>query len=294
VSDAHIEKAKTIMLTIASITESIDQLKPVSDVAGKVLTLLEDPESGMSDLAEIIRHEPALTASILKLANSSYFGLPEKIDDPKQAIVYLGMEQIVDLVLLASCSEKLAGAHAGYGLSAGKLWERAVSGAILANDLALRAALTHSGLLFTGALLREIGKVVLNQYVQSAADAILDRVNSQGLSFKDAECQILGLDHTQVGAMLLKKRHFPPSLVCIVSGYLAPVQADGCEVEASIVYTADMICRDMGIGPGVDDASYSIDTTIVRSTGLSDADIQDVMDAFGDKMERVNALFATG
>jgi HD-like signal output (HDOD) protein len=102
------------------------------------------------------------------------------------------------------------------------------------------------------------------------------------------------MDHVQVGAMLVKKWHFPPSLVCIISGYLAPQQADGCPMEASIVYTADMICRYIGVGPGLDDASYSIDTTIMRSVGLTNSDIQTVIDAFAGKRERVHALFRTG
>jgi HD-like signal output (HDOD) protein len=283
------------MLTIATIIESIDQLQPVSDIAGKVLTLASDPDSGTAELAEIIRHEPALTANVLKLANSSYFGLPEKIDDARQAIIYLGMDQVIDLVLLVSCSEQLAGAHPGYGLASGQLWERAVTGAILADDLAQWCAMKqHRGLLFTGALLREIGKVVLNQYVMSAADIIMDRVSTQGATFKEAEKQVLGVDHTQVGAMLVKKWHFPPSLICIIGGYLEPAQADGCVLEASVVYTADMICRHMGIGPGLDDASYQIDATILRTIGLTDADIQAAVDGCEGRLDGLKASFASG
>jgi HD-like signal output (HDOD) protein len=87
------------MPAIESILQAIDQLKPVTDIAGKVMALLDDPDCGLSDLSDIIRHEPALTANILKLANSAYFGLPGKLSDVKQAIVYLGMTQVVDLVL---------------------------------------------------------------------------------------------------------------------------------------------------------------------------------------------------
>ena len=151
------------MPTIASIIEEISHLKPVSDVAGKVLELLDDPECGMSDLSDIICHEPALTANLLKLANSAYFGLPGKMDDAKQAIVYLGMVQVVDLVLLASCSESFNSAQDGYGLNNGELWKSAVSAAIITNDLAKIKGLKQNGLLFSGALLRDIGKLVSNR-----------------------------------------------------------------------------------------------------------------------------------
>jgi HD-like signal output (HDOD) protein len=280
------------MPTIASIIEKIDHLKPVSDVAGKVLALLDDPDCGMADLSDIIRHEPALTANVLKLANSAYFGLPGKINDPKQAIVYLGMTQVVDLVLLISCSASFKGAHDGYGLNSGALWKSAVSAAIIANDLAQTKGLKQKSLFFTGALLRDIGKVVLNQYVRSAIDQILNRVKTQNITFKEAERQVLGFDHTQVGAAVAKNWHFPPALQCIIQYYHTPLQAKGCFLEASIVHLADTMCRKMEIGAGVDDPSYPEDERVARSLGLSESDIQLVIKGFGEKMERVNALFA--
>jgi hypothetical protein len=74
------------MPTVESIIEATDHLKPISDVAGKVLALLDDPDCGVSDLSDIIRHEPALTANLLKLANSAYFGLPGKLSMPNKPL----------------------------------------------------------------------------------------------------------------------------------------------------------------------------------------------------------------
>lgn len=282
------------MPTIESIIEEIDHLKPMSDAAGKVMALLDDPDCGMSDLSDIIRHEPALTANVLKLANSAYFGLPGKINDTKQAIVYLGMTQVVDLVLLISCSESFNGSHNGYGLSTGELWKSAVSAAILANDLSEIKGLKQNSLFFTGALLRDIGKVVLNQHVQSAIEQILNRVKTQCITFKEAERQVLGFDHTQVGAMVAKNWHFPPPLQCIIRYYHTPLEANGCFLEASIVHLADALSRQMEIGLGVDDPYYSEDQRVARSLGLNESEIQGVIDGFDRKMERVNALFAVG
>ena len=282
------------MPTIESIIEAVDHLKPVSDVAGKVMALLDDPDCGMADLSDIIRYEPALTANVLKLANSAYFGLPGKINDPKQAIVYLGMTQVVDLVLLISCSESFNGSHDGYGLNTGELWKGAVSAAIIANDLAEIKGLKQKSLFFTGALLRDIGKVVLNQHVKSATEQILNRVKTQRITFKEAERQVLGFDHTQVGAMVAKNWHFPPPLQCIISYYHTPLEAKGCFLEASIVHLADAMCRKMEIGMGVDDPSYPEDGRVARSLGLNESAIQGVIDGFDNKMERVNALFSAG
>ncbi|MFO7713066.1 HDOD domain-containing protein [Desulfosarcina sp.] len=279
---------------LAPILAEIDQLKPVSDIAGKVMTLLDDPDCGMSDLSTIICHEPALTANVLKLANSAYFGLPGKIDDARQAIVYLGMRQVIDLVLLISCAESFHGSHDGYDLSNGELWKSAVSAAIMATDLAQIKGLKHNSLCFTGSLLRDIGKLVLNQHVKSTIEQILNRVDTHGISFRVAEKQVLGIDHAEVGAMLAGKWHFPPALQCIIRYHHNPLEADGCFLEASIVHLADAMCRKLEIGKGVDDQSYPEDQLIGRSLGLQDSVIQGVIDGFGMKLDRINALLNAG
>ena len=279
------------MPTVESIIEATDHLKPISDVAGKVLALLDDPDCGVSDLSDIIRHEPALTANLLKLANSAYFGLPGKIIDAKQAIVYLGMSQVVDLVLLVSCSNSFSGSLEGYGLKAGELWKSAVSGAIIANDLAQLKGLKQGSLIFTGALLRDIGKVVLDQFINPAISKIMDRVTDQSITFAQAERQVLGFDHVQVGAMVAKNWNFPDALQCVIRYYHSPLEAKGCFLEASVVHLADALCRKLEIGPGVDDRSYPEDERVVRSLGLDASRIQGVIDNFGIKMERINALF---
>lgn len=279
------------MPAVESIIQAIDRLKPVTDVAGKVMALLDDPDCGLSDLSDIIRHEPSLTANILKLANSAYFGLPGKISDVKQAIVYLGMTQVVDLVLMVSCSERFSGAHEGYGLKAGELWKSAVSGAIMANDLAGLKGVGQGGVIFTGSLLRDIGKVVLDQYVNSASEKIANRVKTQHITFAEAERQVLGFDHVDVGAMVAENWNFPVSLQCIIRYYHTPLKAKGCFLEACVVHLADAMCRKMKIGMGVDDPSYPEDERVARSLGLNESQIQDVLDGFGLKLERVNALF---
>jgi HD-like signal output (HDOD) protein len=278
--------------TIDCIIETIDLLKPVSDVAAKVMALLNDPDCGMSDLAEIIRYEPALTANVLKLANSAYFGLPGKISDAKQAIVYLGMTQVVDLVLLVTCSNRFSGSHHGYGLSKGDLWRSAVAGGVMAGDLAKIKGMKQGSLLFTSGLLRDIGKVVMDQHVQTAMDQIQDRIATQAVTFIEAERLVLGFDHSEVGAMVAQKWQFPPMLQQVIRHHHTPLQSNGCFLEASVVHLADLLCRKMGISRGFDDPTYPEDERVLQSLALNESVIQQVMDGFSAKMSRLEALFA--
>jgi HD-like signal output (HDOD) protein len=278
--------------SIETIVEQIRQLKPVSDCTSKVFALLDDPESGMGDLAKIIGHEPALTGNVLKLANSAYFGLPGKIGDTQQAVIYLGMAQVIDMVLLTSCAESFAGGHAGYGLESGELWKSAVSGAILAEDLGTRSGCGQRSLIFTGALLRDVGKIVLSQYVRTAISQIQMLVDRQAFSFPAAEKAVLGVDHAEVGAMIAGKWNFPTSLQIIISNHHTPQFATACAIETAIVHMADSLARTLGVGAGVEDEGDGQERQIARSLGLNDAAIQEVIDGVGRKLTHLQSLFS--
>ena len=176
-------------------------------------------------------------------------------------------------------------------MAKGNLWENAVSGAIMANHLAQIKGIKQSSLTFSGALLRDIGKVIMDPYVDSAKDKILGRLKAKDLTFLDAERQVLGYDHTQIGALIAKKWNFPSALQCVLRYYHIPLEAKGCFIEASIVYLADAMCRKMEIGLGLDDAYYVEDERVAKSLGFTEIQTQGVIDDFGQKMERVKALF---
>ncbi len=280
------------MIQVESLIKEIDHLKPVSSVASKVMALLDDPDSGMSDLVEIIQYEPAITSNVLKLANSAYFGLPGKIKDAKQAIIYLGMAQVIELVLMVCCSGTFNGSHDGYEAAGGDLWKNAVSGAILSNNLSEIQGKGNISVAFTGALLRDIGKIIMDPYVLTDKEKLLDYVHTQGGTFLSAERRVLGFDHAQIGAMIAKKWNFPSELQCVIRFYHTPFEAKACNVEALIVNLADTICRKMEIGCGMDDPFLPEEENVIDSLGLSEGQIENVIDGFSSKMEQVDAIFA--
>jgi HD-like signal output (HDOD) protein len=122
----------------------------------------------------------------------------------------------------------------------------------LASDLARIKGLKQCSLIFTGALVAGHRQGGAGSAYHSAAEKIMHRVVTQSITFAEAERQVLGFDHIQVGAMVADKWHFPDSLQCIIKYYHTPLKAKGCFSEASIVHLADAMCRKMEIGLGVD------------------------------------------
>jgi HD-like signal output (HDOD) protein len=146
-------------------------------------------------------------------------------------------------------------------------------------------------MIFTGALLRDIGKIVLNQYVAEAIDKIMHRVKTQAIAFDEAERLVLGVDHGQIGAMVVDRWHFPPALQCIIRHFRTPLKAKGCFAEASVVHIANSMRRKMEIGLGADDPTYPDDERVAHAMGFNDSDLQGVMDGFSAKIDRITSLF---
>ncbi len=278
------------MSAIQAIIKKIDDLKPIPQVANKVMSIVENPKSSLADLSEVITYDAAVTANLLKVANSAYFGRPGKFDSIHQAIVFLGMNQVVDLVLLASGADSLKTAQKGYDLDKGDLWKYSVSSALLARELAERKASHDVHLIFTAALLKDIGKVVLNQYVADSFEKINALVTVHNYTFMAAEKEVIGIDHAELGGMVAETWQFGGRLVEIIRNHHQPQHAPNAELESSFVYMADTLCMMMGIGVGSDGLAYKFHRGVVDRLKFTEKDLQEVMAGFGEKMQQVESL----
>ena len=278
------------MNDVENIIKEIDKLQPIPQVAHRVLAIVQDRNSSLSELSTIILYDPSLTANLLKVCNSAYFGLPNKIDSVQQAVVYLGAGQVVELVLMIGGAENLKRRQSGYDLSEGDLWRYSVSSALIARELAEKRGSKDNYLLFTGALLKDIGKVLLNQYVADASEKINTLVSKDGLSFKEAEKEVIGIDHAELGGMVAEKWKFSSEMVEIIRNHHLSEKLTRTDFEASIIFLADTICMMMGIGVGSDGLAYRFHREVFEQLNFSDRDIQEIMLGFGEKLERVESL----
>ena len=278
------------MSNINSIIKKIDRLKPIPQIASKVMSIVGNPESSMYDLSEIIIYDTAVTANLLKVVNSAYFGLPEKIDSVHQAIVYLGMSQVVDLILLSASGENLQTAQEGYDLKAGELWKYSVSSALIARELAEKKGVKETHLIFTAALLKDIGKVILNQYVKDSFDKINALVTEQNFTFREAEKEVIGIDHAELGGMVAENWKFSPKMVEIIRHHHLPQETSISEFESAIVYMADTICMMMGIGVGSDGLAYRFHHEVVESLELTEIEFQKMVAGFVEKIKQLETM----
>ena len=278
------------MLDIKPIMKKIDTLKPIPQVAHKIMSIVENPESSLPDLAKVIGYDSAVTANLLKVANSAYYGRPGKFDSVHQAIVYLGMDHVVDLVLLASSADNLKPEQTGYDLRTGDLWKYSVLSALIAKELAENKGMGKTHLVFTASLLKDIGKVILDQYVGDEFEEINALVEEKHMTFREAEKQVIGIDHAELGGMVAESWNFSSKMVEIIHNHHQPQKASLSEIESSIVYLADTICMMMGIGGGMDGLAYRFHKDVISRLEFTERDLQEIMALFGEKLQHVESL----
>lgn len=208
----------------------------------KMLALLEEPDSAVSEIEEILRYDPGLTANVLKLANSAYFGVPSTIGSLKQAVILLGLKRLMQLVVASCVSAVMDKSVAGYELPAGDLWRHSVAVSIAAEALAKRKKRVGSQDVFTPALLHDVGKLVLGAFVQEELEAIRN-IAAKGVPFVIAENMILGTDHAEIGARILKHWNLPSDVINAVRWHHDPDSPEASNIQMDVVYLANLLCQ---------------------------------------------------
>jgi putative nucleotidyltransferase with HDIG domain len=278
------------MATAEELIKEIHTLKPLPQVAIQIITLGEDPRSSVSDIADVVLYDPGVTATILKLCNSAFFSLPRKVESIRDAICFLGMNQIIDLVLLKGSAENMLQDRQGYGFHEGELWRYAVSSALIAKELARKKGYKNTHLIFTAALLKDIGKVILDRYVSDSFEKIENLVEEKGYSFREAEKEILGIDHAELGALVAKIWKFSDKMTYIITNHHMSDESAKEDFETSIVYLADTVCNMMGMAGESEGLAQRFYEEVLNRLKISHVDLQDIMAGFIEDMGKVENL----
>jgi putative nucleotidyltransferase with HDIG domain len=244
------------------ILKSIKNIPAFPAAALKVMSLIDDPDFSIVDVVDVIKYDQAIAANILRICNSAYFGLSHKVETVRDAVMRLGQQNVIRAVEAAGVSKFYKKAK-GYGLDANKLWEHSVGVALMSQILSKRIFNREDARLYTTALLHDIGKVIMGEFVDESFMKIYDIVSHKGISFLEAEGEVIGIDHAELGGKIASQWNFPADMQeAIVYHHRPDLIPDGNNNNAWLIYLADQACIMMGIGLGNDGLAY---------TGLSEA-----------------------
>ncbi len=280
------------MNSVEDIVSRVGALPPLPDTALKLMRVMNDPRSSMDDIVEAVKYDQAVTGEVLKLCNSAFFGLSRKVTSLNNAMLTLGTVKVLQLVMSVHTNSMLSREQRGYGLQPGALWKHSVAVALASSLFAQRIKLPNVNLVFTAGLLHDIGKVILNEYVADEFAEIVRRVTDEGMSFGEAEHQVLGFSHEEVGSMIAEKWRLPDAIVRCIRFHHTPGKLDPPDTLVDTVYLANCVCLLLGIGLGEDGLCYRADPAVMERHELGERDLEEVGAQMMIDLKRVEQLFS--
>jgi len=249
------------------ILSKVKSFPTMPGAGAKMLSLLEEPDTEISEIEEILRYDPGLTANVLKLANSAYFGIPSKIGSLRQAVIVLGLKRLIQLVVASCVSAVMDKSVPGYGLPAGDLWRHSIAVSIAAEAMVKDKKRTVSQDVFTPALLHDVGKLVLGTFVKDELEAI-ESIAAKGVPFVVAENMILGTDHAEIGAQILSNWNFPPGVINAVRWHHDPDSPETSNKQMDIVYLANLLCQTTDTSGEAGGQSVELSPAVIERLGV--------------------------
>jgi putative nucleotidyltransferase with HDIG domain len=204
--------------------------------------LLKENDVSITELEEILRHDPGLAANVLRVANSAYFGLSTKVGSLKQAVMLLGVNRFAQIAVSACMSKTLDKAVEGYDLSPGELWFHSIAVSNTAEALTKNKKFAETNDVFTPALLHDMGKLILGKFVKKELQKI-ESIAAKGVSLVIAEHMVFGTDHAEIGALILAKWSFPVDIVNAVRWHHNPERIKNSNMQLDIVYLSNQMCQ---------------------------------------------------
>jgi putative nucleotidyltransferase with HDIG domain len=276
---------------LKEILAKVDSFPAMPDAGTKLLVLLEEPDNAVSEIEEILRYDPGLTANVLKLANSAYFGIPSKIGSLKQAVILLGLKRLIQLLVASCVSAVMDKSVAGYDLPAGDLWRHSVAVSIAGEAMVKDQKRSNKIDVFTPALLHDIGKLVLGSFVSEELEAIL-QIAGKGVPFVVAENMVLGTDHAEVGARILERWNLPAEIINAVRWHHDPDSADACDLQMDVVYLANLLCQTSETTVAAGGNALELSSTVIDRLGIQMDQFETISDKVGRWVDELAAALA--
>ncbi len=281
----------SIHTTPEELISQTTELVSLPDIYVRIKAVIYDPNSTMADVADILSHDPAMCARMLKVANSAFFGVPSKVETVKAAIRLLGTQQVHDLVLAATIGKSFSDIPDNL-VDMEDFWVNSVRCGLLGRLLAEQCNSTDSERFFVGSLLHDMGHLIMYQTVPEECQEALIVARQDDRPLHLVEREIIGCDYGQVGAQLMQSWNFPDNWVQAVRYQNEPAASKDFSFEASIMHLSVKM-KDMDSS---DESPHTalglIEPLVWKVTGLSEDALKPLLGAADDQLgAAVEAFF---
>ncbi len=227
---------------------NIPDLPTLPNIVITVNKLLQDHDTSIKKLNDIIEKDQAMVSKILKLVNSTFYGFRSKIKNLPHAIIILGFNTIRNAVVSVSIMKTFNDKKYSKDFRITEFWEHSVAVAVTSRCISEQTKLDAPDDCFVAGLLHDIGKVIFSQYFPGLFEDVLEKMKEQDLSFFEAEKMVLPMTHAQIGGYMAKKWQFPVTLIDTITHHHAPRKSVSNANQLLIVNTADKIVNNYKTG----------------------------------------------
>jgi HD-like signal output (HDOD) protein len=260
------------MPSASELVQSCTSVFTLPEIYLRVRDVVDDPDSTMDDLAEVLKMDPAISARLLRIVNSPLYGFPKQIDTVTRAINLLGTQAINDLVTATTVGRSFSGMPIQL-MDVPRFWSKSVLCALLAGKIAKSCGINDSERFFMEGLLRDIGHFVLYQTVPQRAQSALIEAGYLETSLAEVEQSNIGCDFAEVGAELIRSWGMPVQIEQAVRCQLSPGDAGEFILHASIVHLAGVVADHEELDPNRRPAALPFNPHAVTATGFVPANL---------------------
>ncbi len=278
------------MRNLTKLIGAVSDLPTLPHMLVQLNQLLADPNVSANQIGRLISHDPSLTARILRIVNSAFYGFVARINTITHAIVILGNRNTRQIVLSNFAFEAFRGQPSKTAYDRTEFWKHAIGCASACKAIVLRMGSKKWEDAFIMGLLHDIGKIVIDSCLHEEFLEMLTIIETQDVPMREAEFAVLGVDHCDIGRHLLKRWALTADVISAVAYHHQPAEAGDYLLQASIVHLADILVRAMMYGSGGDWIIPAIDSTAWERLKFSPADLGPLLQSAREETEKAQVF----
>lgn len=264
-------------LSIQDLLRGDVDLASPPEIFARLRKLLEEPDSTTNMLAEVIEQDPAISARVLKLANSAFFALPHPVYNIAEAVSLVGIREIKSIVLATEVIQRFDNIPEDL-VDMYSYWRLSLRCAVLSRELGnLLPAAPKNESLFLAGLLHDIGHLVIYTRIPELGRKALLEHRHRGIPLHLAEQEIMGFDYAEVGATLAKQWELPDMFCSVLANHIHPEEAESYRDESLVVGLAHAICQAGSFEPNRIEPLLSEHIPLLQQIGISDEQVRNIL-----------------
>ncbi|MCG8528472.1 MAG: HDOD domain-containing protein [Opitutales bacterium] len=279
-------------MSIEEWIERLENLPPAPRVLPKLLKLLNHIDTSAQEIVDLIQLDASLTAKLIGISNSAYYGAGGTISGLDEAVNRLGFQEIYRTVNLICAKSFVGQSVAVYEIDSEERWLSSVTTAIVMETICSKIRMGDPATGYTIGLLHDIGKIAINQLFAEEYAEVLSKVEDDHMSLSDAEQEAFGFDHAEVGAVLLRKWDFPEEISLPIEFQFDPVGCKSQKEYASMLHLSRWVCASIAGAPGKHGWAFDLKEEMLDILKLSVEDIYPLMLDVKDKVNEKEDLVA--